>query len=74
MKHGIVFLTAACSLLFAAVAFGQTQDKQANQPAKKQYSLADVTRIKFTGDFDGMVKRRIIRILVTYSRTHYFVD
>ena len=74
MKHGMVFLTAACSLLFAAVAFGQTEDKQAKPPAKKQYSLTDVTRQKFTGDFDGMVKRRIIRILVTYSRTHYFVD
>jgi membrane-bound lytic murein transglycosylase MltF len=74
MKHGIVFLTIACSLLFAAVGFGQTQDKQADQAAKKQYSLTDITQQKFTGDFDEMIKRRIIRILVTYSRTHYFVD
>src|SRR5512136_1147565 len=28
----------------------------------------------FTGDFDEMVKRRLIRIGVTYSRTFYFVD
>lgn len=27
-----------------------------------------------TGDFDGMVKRRAIRILTPYSRTHYFID
>jgi membrane-bound lytic murein transglycosylase MltF len=28
----------------------------------------------FTGDLDEMVKRRLVRIGVTYSRTHYFVD
>jgi membrane-bound lytic murein transglycosylase MltF len=28
----------------------------------------------FTGDFDEMVKRRLIRAGVVYSRTHYFVD
>ncbi len=28
----------------------------------------------FTGDFDEMLKRRLIRIGVTYSRTFYFVD
>jgi len=33
----------------------------------------DVLR-PFTGDLDEMVKRRIVRIGVTYSRTFYFVD
>ena len=28
----------------------------------------------WTGDFDGMVKRRMIRILTPYSKTHYFID
>ncbi len=28
----------------------------------------------FTGDFDAMVKRRVIRVAVTFNRTHYFVD
>ena len=28
----------------------------------------------FTGDFDAMVKRRAIRVAVTYNRTHYFLD
>jgi membrane-bound lytic murein transglycosylase MltF len=28
----------------------------------------------FTGDLDAMVKRRIIRVGVTFNRTHYFVD
>jgi membrane-bound lytic murein transglycosylase MltF len=29
---------------------------------------------KWTGDLDGMEKRRIIRALVVYSQTYYFVD
>ena len=28
----------------------------------------------FTGDLDGMVKRRLVRVGVTYNRTLYFVD
>ena len=28
----------------------------------------------WTGDLDGMVKRRRIRILTPYSKTHYFID
>ena len=29
---------------------------------------------KWTGDLDGMIQRRVIRVLTTYSRTGYFVD
>ncbi len=29
---------------------------------------------KWTGDLDGMIQRRIIRVLTTYSKTQYFVD
>ena len=28
----------------------------------------------FTGDFDEMIKRRMIRVGVTFNRTHYFID
>jgi len=37
---------------------------------------SDVMRIdkKWAGDFDGMVERRMIRVLVTYNRTNYFLD
>ena len=28
----------------------------------------------FTGDLDGMIKRRVIRVGVTFNRTHYFID
>jgi ABC-type amino acid transport substrate-binding protein len=29
---------------------------------------------KWTGDLDGMIKRRMIRALVVYSKTFYFID
>src|SRR5690348_9821179 len=29
---------------------------------------------KFTGDFDEMVKRRVIRAGVVFNRTQYFID
>ena len=28
----------------------------------------------FSGDFDMMVERRMIRVVVMYNRTHYFID
>jgi hypothetical protein len=28
----------------------------------------------FPGDLDEMVRRRMIRVAVTFNRTHYFVD
>jgi membrane-bound lytic murein transglycosylase MltF len=28
----------------------------------------------YTGDLDGMIKRRLIRVGVTYNRTNYFID
>ena len=39
-------------------------------------NLGGMSRINpiFTGDFDGMVARRAIRVLVTYSKTFYFLD
>jgi membrane-bound lytic murein transglycosylase MltF len=33
-----------------------------------------MSHVKWTGDLDGMIKRRMIRVLVPYSKTYYFVD
>ena len=74
MKPKIVSLALAFNLILAALVFGQTSNKPAAPPAKKPFTLADLTQQKFTGDLDGMIQRRLIRVLVTYSKTHYFVD
>ena len=44
------------------------------QPAAQKKTVTDVVLQPWTGDLDGMVKRRMIRVLVAYSKTHYFVD
>jgi membrane-bound lytic murein transglycosylase MltF len=36
--------------------------------------LREMITSKFTGDFDEMAKRRIIRVGVTYNRTFYFAE
>jgi membrane-bound lytic murein transglycosylase MltF len=36
--------------------------------------IAAVALAKWTGDLDGMIERRQIRVLTTYSKTHFFID
>lgn len=74
MKHVMICLVLALSLFFAAFGFGRTPVKTLTPSDKKPYAFDDVTLQKFTGDLDGMIQRRMIRLLVTYSKTHYFVD
>ncbi|MGH7181837.1 MAG: lytic transglycosylase F, partial [Nitrospiraceae bacterium] len=62
-------IAAAALLLFAMPAFA------AESPAvpKKPRALP-IPSGEFKGDFDGMLERRVIRVLVPYSRTLYFND
>ena len=41
-----------------------------NESTEQEFNL---TR-KWTGDFDGMVERRLVRVLVVFSKTNYFLD
>ena len=43
-------------------------------PANPKARGLELTQKLFTGDFDQMLKRRMIRVLVPYSRTLYFND
>ena len=36
--------------------------------------IASIVLAKWTGDLDGMIERRQIRVLTTYSKTSYFID
>jgi membrane-bound lytic murein transglycosylase MltF len=47
--------------------------KEASAPSQAATATAASTAL-WTGDFDGMVKRRRIRILTPYSKTSYFID
>jgi len=37
-------------------------------------AVRDVMDNPFTGDLDEVTKRRLIRVAVTFNRTHYFID
>jgi membrane-bound lytic murein transglycosylase MltF len=62
-----VMITA---LLLADGALAGVQKPQ-GKPAPRQLELS---RKPWTGDFDGMLERRVIRVLVPYSRSLYFND
>jgi hypothetical protein len=61
------------------LAAGSTPAAQgpAATPAKEELPDTQTDRVireKFTGDLDGMVKRRVIRVLVVSDRTYIFFD
>jgi membrane-bound lytic murein transglycosylase MltF len=63
-------------LAFAAAASAQSAvdaARAAHQAAAEDHRLQLVTR-PFTGDFDAMLKRRIIRVAAPYSRTLLYND
>ncbi|MDP2029293.1 MAG: lytic transglycosylase F [Thiobacillus sp.] len=53
-----------------------TQPAVAPPPKETGQLTIDLERTAkpWTGDLDGMIERRIIRVLTTYSKTNYFVD
>jgi membrane-bound lytic murein transglycosylase MltF len=62
-------LAALC--LTTAAAHAQAP---AEPPAAHSAFVLPSIDTKWTGDLDGMIKRRLIRILAPYSKTFYFVD
>ena len=80
---GVAILALLFSVLVTTVAHAQppppahvpTQAPVKAPPAKSGLGLPDaMLNQSWTGDLDGMVKRRLIRVLVPYSKTFYFVD
>jgi membrane-bound lytic murein transglycosylase MltF len=61
----------ALSILLLCAAGGGVAFAQS--PPPPTIPLEQITA-KWTGDLDGMIERRMIRVLVPYSKTYYFVD
>ena len=78
MRHRSVLSALGVVLLLVTTTFSQTSTpadtKTAVVPARKAYTLPHLAAKAWTGDLDGMIKRRMIRVLVPYSKTLYFVD
>jgi membrane-bound lytic murein transglycosylase MltF len=75
VTFGKLMVAIASSLLLVTSALGQSSGSPQPKPAAKQAVRQLEISIKpWTGDFDQMLQRRIIRVLVPYSRTLYFND
>jgi membrane-bound lytic murein transglycosylase MltF len=61
----------ALATLAATVAAGEAEQRPTAQPSLRQLSLESKP---WKGDFEQMLERRMIRVLVPYSRTLFFVD
>jgi membrane-bound lytic murein transglycosylase MltF len=65
---------AARRLLLAAAAAAFAGTAQAQRPNMPDENMAALAQKAWIGDLDAMIKRRMIRVLVPPSKTHYFVD
>ncbi len=70
-----LFLGVAASLVVVSGAFGEPSKQDTSKPAAgKAARQLDLSRKLWTGDFDKMLERRVIRALVPYSRSLYYND
>ncbi len=70
---------AAAALLacthFAGPTHAADADSTAEIPEREELTIEHEEVMKpWTGDLDGMIERRVIRVLTAYSKTFYFVD
>jgi len=61
-------------LFLLAVSVSQRSAIAADPPESSTFSLPTNVASGVKGDFDELLKRRVIRILVVPNRTHFFVD
>lgn len=72
MKSALIALAAGLALA-SAPALAQAPAAQAAEGQAKLRTLS-VAEKKWTGDFDKMLERRLIRVAIPYSRSLYFND
>ena len=66
-----VVLLAVLGLLTPVGSTLAEDPPQANRP---DFTAQAARGAPWRGDLDAMVERRVVRVLVAYSRTHYFLD
>jgi membrane-bound lytic murein transglycosylase MltF len=66
-------LVGLLAVILAPGAAAQAPSKEAPL-APAPAPLLPVLAKPWTGDLDGMVQRRVIRVATTYNRTNYFID
>jgi membrane-bound lytic murein transglycosylase MltF len=73
-RRKMLLVSFVCALLFVLHFSSPYLRGQAAPPVKGQAAAAPVVQYQpWTGDFDGMLQRRFIRVLVSSSKTQYYV-
>jgi membrane-bound lytic murein transglycosylase MltF len=69
----LLFMGGVLAAVASPLAAQTKPPAPAQEPAAIDRTMGIMGK-SFTGDFDAMRKRRLVRALVVYSKTHYFVD
>jgi hypothetical protein len=65
----------ACALFASPIHAAAKAKPSPQKPQREQLTISPEEAMKpWTGDLDGMLKRRLIRVLTVYSKTFYFVN
>ena len=68
-------VTRACLLAVGALAIGLLLPGQTSAEIRVKERVAlSMPDEKWTGDLDGMIERRQIRVLVAWNKTTFFID
>jgi len=72
----LVASAALACTLFAGPIYAAAEVKSSAQtPPRERLTITPETAMKpWTGDLDGMINRRLIRVLTVYGKTFYFLD
>jgi membrane-bound lytic murein transglycosylase MltF len=75
-RLAIVAGVALACTLFAGPSYAAAEAKPSpGTPQREKLTISPEEAMKpWTGDLDGMIERRVIRILTVYIKTFYFVD
>jgi membrane-bound lytic murein transglycosylase MltF len=77
-RRGLAIVVGAtlAFALFAGTIYAAAAAEPPPQAPQREKLTIDIKREwkPWTGDLDGMIKRRVIRVLTVYSKTFYFVD
>ena len=75
-RLAIAAAAALACALFASPLYAATEAEPSTPtPQREQLTISPEEMMQpWTGDLDGMIERRVIRVLTVYSKTFYFVD
>jgi membrane-bound lytic murein transglycosylase MltF len=75
-RLAIVAAAALACTLFAGPIYAATEARPSPKgPQREELTISPEEAMKpWSGDLDGMIERRLIRVLTVYSKTFYFVN